>query len=318
MNDKEQPSLRLINEPANLSYHNYVSEQLNANNGYRDSMVVRDFILQDIYCFVDAKQIVNYEILPIEDVYTRLEDFQIEVLLLDKPVSDQQVDWPTTDSSSIPLKKAKATWLNEDFVNVKFTSEVFVKTPEGSSIVEYEFNVPFTTKREIISFSYEYFNSNYDELMKFKNELWMYSIKDLIQVAKSRMGADIKQKTPKSSPINLLGVQIEGEHIGIFGSLIIIVTLLYLNLYLKELYRYVAVNPPQPNQSILWIGLMHSGIASMFCFISIVLLPAATTTLIFYRFILSTIGSVFPGLIVLVLGINSYAKLKSIRKSIIL
>ncbi len=53
----------------------------------------------------------------------------------------------------------------------------------------------------------------------------MYNINELRNIARSKMGSDIEQKTSSKSPINIFGTQINGEHIGIVGSILVIITL---------------------------------------------------------------------------------------------
>ena len=86
--------------------------------------------------------------------------------------------------------------------------------------------------------------------------------------------------TIKGTQVDVLGVQVRSEHLGLAGPFLVFSALLYLLAYVNDLLR---LPPPTQPFPIAWIGAMTSFSARAATFVTLIPLPAAAIYLCLWR-----------------------------------
>jgi hypothetical protein len=198
-------------------------------------------------------------------------------------------------------------------VELRIQYEIQVTTGQGSSIKKKTRNFKIVFKTATMSFKIdEAWFSKFSFLSQHWPTFREHTLFDVKYSLKSSLGDELSKLTESQT---ILSIPVQGEHLGIVGSIFIYGLLIYMFLYLREIFAMTKKDleiPPAP----VWVGIMPSIIARFGSFLTLVALPIIGSGMALYRFVFLNISILVVPLLFLPLAYYNYLLAKAVSKAL--
>ena len=260
------PSLAQVNATYFKDYVQKITRQLEFQNS-PNTLNWDEAMFKQIYIPKNFTTTTYSEEMSLEELMANIKSYQMEAFVLTDLVEGQVNDWPKYhDEKVINIKSVKTSKVRGDTVDLYLDIEIPDERGAGRSWTHTaNVSVSFHSRLDTIRYSETWFNENHETLVKYFDKYSWYSPKNLKDYAKFKMGDDINEKLPDAAPVKLLGVKIQGEHVGFLGTVIIMITMVYLLIYIQELRRVWTSDVEKP-AAMLWVGMIPNKAAKIFLF----------------------------------------------------